>query len=232
MPLGKTMNLLRERPALLVSLPRNDPHLAEAALEAGADGLKVHLNVTHHASGTYFGSWAEEQHAIRAILAEGAPVGMVPGTAERTITPAEAHGIVGAGIDFFDAYLQDMPKWLPEELPAASIMVAFGPGDAARGWQMGRLAGRCHLLELSIVPAEEYGTPLQETDLEAYRAICKRYPELPAIVPSQRALRPADVAAILETGVRGILIGAIVTGKTPASLGAATRKFAAEVGRA
>jgi len=36
----RTERLLRERPALLVSLPRNDPRLAEAALEAGADGLK------------------------------------------------------------------------------------------------------------------------------------------------------------------------------------------------
>jgi hypothetical protein len=232
MPQGKTGNLLRERPALLVSLPRNDVAFAEAALAGGADGLKVHLNVAHHASGTYFGSWAEERDNIRAILALGVPVGMVPGTKAQTITPAEGREIIAAGVDFFDAYLQDMPIWLPEAKPAASIMVAFGPGDAAHGWQMARLAGRCQLLELSIVPSEEYGTPLQESDLVSYAAICSRYPELPAIVPSQRALRPADVASILATGVRGILIGAIVTGKTAEEIRVATREFSAAVRRA
>jgi|LSQX01.3.fsa_nt_gb hypothetical protein len=223
----RTERLLRERPALFVSLPRNDIRLAEAALEGGADGLKVHLNVAHHASGTYFGSWSEEASTIRAILAGGAPVGMVPGTAERTLTPAEAHELADAGIDFFDAYLQDMPAWLPEETPEVSIMAAFGTGDAARGWNLGALAGHCQLLELSIVPAEAYGSPLEEADLATYRDIVERYPGLLAIVPTQRAIRPEQVQALLATGVRGVLIGAIVTGKTPESVERVTREFAA-----
>ena len=41
---------------LIASLPRNDPELARAALAGGADVLKVHLNVTHNASGVRFGS--------------------------------------------------------------------------------------------------------------------------------------------------------------------------------
>ena len=44
---------------LLVSLTRNDPHLARIALENGADAIKVHLNCAHFASGTNFGSWEE-----------------------------------------------------------------------------------------------------------------------------------------------------------------------------
>jgi len=223
----RTESLLRERPALLVSLPRNDPELAQAALAGGADGLKVHLNVVHHASGIYFGSWEEEGEAIRAIVALGAPVGMVPGTQERFISPREAEEIGAAGVDFVDAYLQDIPDWLPERAGGMGVMVALSWRDAVSGWDLGPLAGRCRMLEASVVRPEEYGQPLAEGDLEAYRQIHGRYPELPAIVPTQRALRPAEVVRVLATGMRGLLIGAIVTGKTPEGIERVTREFAA-----
>ncbi|HEY3396046.1 MAG TPA: hypothetical protein VGM19_00155 [Armatimonadota bacterium] len=227
--MSRTETLLRERPALLVSLPRNELVLAEAALEGGADGLKVHLNVVHHASGTYFGPWAEEGETIRRILALGAPVGMVPGTAAQMITPAEAAEIEAAGVDFVDAYLQDMPAWLPAQLTRTAVMGALSWTDGPE-WSLGSLAGRCALLEASVVRPEEYGSPLAEADLAAYREIHARHPELPAIVPSQRALRPAQVESILATGMRGILIGAIVTGKTAEGIRETTARFAEALG--
>ncbi len=227
--MSRTEFLLRERPALLVSLPRNDPELAHAALAGGADGLKVHLNVVHHASGTYFGSWEEESEAIRAILALGAPVGMVPGTQEQFISPGEAQEIAAAGVDFVDAYLQDIPDWLPEQAGGMGVMAALSWRDEASGWDLGRLAGRCQMLEASVVSPEGYGQPLAERDLVAYRKICERHRELPAIVPTQRALRPEQVARVLATGMRGLLIGAIVTGKTAKGIEQVTREFATVV---
>lgn len=219
--------LMHQRPVLVVSLPRNDVALAEAALEGGADGLKVHLNLEHHASGTYFGPWQEEAEAISQILALGAPVGMVPGTRERMINPTEAAEIKAAGIDFVDAYIQDMPDWLPGQLADMSVMAALSYGDAETGWDLGHLRGRCQLLEASIIRPEGYGEPLQDDDLAAYAAIGERHSDLPALVPTQRAIRPAQVSAILATGMWGILIGAIVTGHVPQSLCRATRAFAA-----
>ena len=41
--------LLEGRFPLVMSLPRNDPALAEAAWKNGADVVKVHVNVKHHA---------------------------------------------------------------------------------------------------------------------------------------------------------------------------------------
>ena len=50
------------RPMVLIaSLPRNDPQLAQAALDNGADVIKLHINLRHHASGTHFGALEEEQ---------------------------------------------------------------------------------------------------------------------------------------------------------------------------
>ena len=43
---------------VLVSLGRHDIDLAKAAVDAGAFGLKFHLNAYHRASGTTFGSFA------------------------------------------------------------------------------------------------------------------------------------------------------------------------------
>lgn len=223
--MSRTEALLRQRPGLFVSLPRNDVELAEAALEGGADGLKVHINVAHHASGTQFGSWAEEEPAIRRILALGAPVGLVPGTLERNVTPREVREIEAAGVDFVDAYIQDMPEILPDIVSTLGIMAALSWRDAARGWSLGHLEGRCSLLEASIVHPEGYGQPLAQEDLAAYRAITERWPRLPAIVPTQRALWPDQVESILETGVRGLLIGAIVTGKTAEGIRRVTAKF-------
>jgi hypothetical protein len=41
----------KERPTVLIaSLPRNDPALAQAALDGGADVVKVHLHLQHRAS--------------------------------------------------------------------------------------------------------------------------------------------------------------------------------------
>ena len=34
---------------LIASLPRNDASLAKVALDAGADAVKIHINVHHHA---------------------------------------------------------------------------------------------------------------------------------------------------------------------------------------
>jgi hypothetical protein len=223
--MSRTETLLRERPGLLVSLPRNEVELAEAALEAGADGLKVHLNVHHHASGTHFGSWDEEQGIIRQILALGAPVGMVPGTRERTITPREAREIESAGVDFIDAYIQDMPMGVLEILTTVGVMAALSWGEEESGWNLGALEGRCSLLEASVVHPEGYGLPLAPRDLVAYRQIAERYPDLPAIVPTQRALRPGEVERVLATGMRGILIGAIVTGKTAEGMRRVTGEF-------
>jgi hypothetical protein len=72
----------KERPPVLIaSLPRNDPALAQAALEGGADVIKFHIHLQHRASQTVTGSLAEERPALEQILrlSAGHPVGIVPG---------------------------------------------------------------------------------------------------------------------------------------------------------
>jgi hypothetical protein len=210
---------LARRGLLIVSLPRNDPALARAAASAGADLLKVHVNVRHRASGTRFGSLDDEAEALEAILAVGPPVGLVPGE-EEMVTPDDLPRL--RRFAFLDAYVTRLPLFLydagvpvipaiPHDYPVAAFgSLAALPGD----W-----------LEAALVPPEEYGRPPVAGDLVALAhvgAVTRRH----LIVPSQRRMRPEDLPRYLAVPyVWAIMIGAVVTGRTARSVGRATEAF-------
>lgn len=212
--------------ALLVSLPRNDLELAEAALGAGADGLKVHINLHHHASGLDTGSLDEEAPRLAEIIALGAPVGIVPGAGEAVASRAEMRRLDEMGIDFFDLYADDMRAWMLRMTDTEmSVMVAFG----ADCWPWGLVEdvhgeSRPAMIEASIVEHEGYGGPLTAADVSAYAEIASRS-GLPVIVPTQRAICPDGVGVLRDAGTAGVLIGAIVTGTEPDGIAEATSAF-------
>ena len=69
-----------------------------------------------------------------------------------------------------------------------------------------------------------YGQNLTIGDLQCYIKIAIAS-SLPVIVPTQRKVSTDEVPIIADTGVKSLMIGAIVTGKTPSSLFIATREF-------
>src|SRR3712207_2114021 len=99
--MNRLLNTLRTQEfTLLVSLPRNDVQLAQAAVRGGAQGLKVHINVHHYASGTHFGSLKEERDNLERIMeaAGDIPVGIVPGGTPFA-TPDDFAALAQLGID-------------------------------------------------------------------------------------------------------------------------------------
>jgi hypothetical protein len=212
---------------LLVSLARNDVRLAQAALRGGAQGLKIHLNVHHHASGTRFGSWDEERAEIGRIIevarASNASVGVVPGGTPFA-TPEEFADMGRAGIDYFDAYPADAPAWTLSQGHLDVMMAAYFGGTLLEMQALEALG--MSLCEASVVDQQFYGTPLNASDLARYREMAGAL-KSPVIVPSQKAIGTDDVAALKKTGARGLLIGAVVTGRDADSIEAATRAFAA-----
>jgi hypothetical protein len=218
------------RPRLLVSLPANDPQLARAAADNGAEGLKVHLNIRHAAAGVAFGSLAEEAPALEQIVACGLPVGVVPGDASAMISPEDLTLLAELGLDFMDVYLSAFPAWLAAQgMGMLGLMAAVGHEDMQHPL---RLEGLAHcpavqMVEASIIPHEGYGGPLSMADLSDYTALVGRMRESgkPVIVPTQRHIRPDEVSLLAATGIRGLLIGAIVTGAETATLAAATRAY-------
>jgi hypothetical protein len=213
-------------PQLLVSLPRNDAALAEAALAGGADALKVHLNVEHRASGTVFGSLADERPALEEILGLGAPVGVVIGGLG-AFSRDEMSSAVAMGFAFVDCYLSHAPAWYIDAAYPAIAVVAVGVDDPLE-----RVVGLSRLgigaVEASLTPPDEYGTPLRLHRVADYARLAAMT-ELPVIVPSQHAIDPDDVPALLRAGVGAVLLGAVVTGSKAAPMQATVGAFRAAI---
>ncbi len=211
---------------LLVSLPKNDLELARVALDSGAQGLKVHINVEHFASGTRFGTLAQEREILAQITALArefsASVGIVPGTLDNFASRQDFRELAQIGIDYFDAYPADAPAWTLSQTDLSVMMAAFHGGDLDEFAHIETLG--MTLCEASILHHDDYGKSLSALDLMKYRALSQKI-KVPFIVPSQKKIAPHDVPALKETGAKGLLIGAIVTGRDAKSLESATRAF-------
>lgn len=215
------------RGLLIASLPRNDPALARAARDAGADLIKCHVNVSHRAAGTRFGSLAEEEGRLREILSLGLPVGLVPGE-EAMVGRDEVARLHEMGFAFLDAYLDALPLYLYES--GIEVVPAYRAGTPIR-----RLAALAHLpgswLEAPVVAPDGYGREPVADDLlrlaEVGRASGRRL-----IVPTQRRMAPDHLPRYFALPeVWAIMIGAVVTGSSAESLAGATAAFRAALDR-
>lgn len=219
----KLHSLLQERFSLIVSLPHNTVELALAAAESGADALKVHLNVHHHASGTEFGPWDVERAQITQIVRRvGVPVGVVPG-AKIIAADEELAEMARLGIDFWDTFVHHALTRLLDRRDMGCMMAVNYQFPLERVHLVAQLGAR--VIESSIVPSEEYGTPLTARDLINYAVIAEHAGPTPVVIPSQRKMVPSDVPHLKNTGARGLVIGAIVTGHDAVSLAHATGEF-------
>jgi hypothetical protein len=210
---------LGRRGLLIVSLPRNDAALARAAASAGADLLKVHINVHHRASGTRFGSLDEEEAALQEILAVGLPTGLVPGEDEM-VSPDEVGRL--RRFAFLDAYVTRLPLFLYDAgVPVIPAIPHDYPPEA-----LGSLAALPgEWLEAALVAPDGYGRHPAAGDLVALArlgASARRR----MIVPTQRRVRPEDLPRYFAIPqVWAIMIGAVVTGRAARGVGRATEAF-------
>ena len=210
---------LGRRGLLIVSLPRNERELARAAIDGGADLLKVHVNVHHHASGTTFGTLAAERLGLEAILDLGTPTGLVPGE-EEMVGQDEVPQL--RRFAFLDAYLTHLPLYLyTAGVPVVPAIPHDFPPDGLPFLR--RLPG--DWAEASLVHPDGYGRPPTAADLVALA----RAGDLSGrrlIVPTQRRMHPDDLGRYFELpAVWAVMIGAIVTGAGAAGIEKTTGAF-------
>lgn len=204
----------RQKFTLVVSLPANDLELAKAALEGGADAVKVHCNVWHRASGHTFGTYEENRDFLKDLirLCGNVPVGLVPGTAEAFITETELQELKEMGLDFISAYSRNLPCFAMD-YPGVTAVVAIGSEDGESVLDAVRDSD-IKVLEASVVRGEEYGQNLTCADILRYSSIVKRTGK-PCMVPTQKKIRPEDVKHLYRAGCKALMIGAIVFGQNP-----------------
>jgi hypothetical protein len=218
---------------LFVSLPANSLELALAASRAGADYLKLHMNVEHRASGTRFGGFAEEADTVREIMrAVDCPVGLMPGAGIQSMpSNHELEQLATDGLHFLDFYTQHMPlRFL--ELPIR-LIAAFDSFDGFVEplyyqthftWPPDSNQNRIWMAEASICKPEDYGQAFSFHDLRRLR-IMQEYFDAPLLVPTQKLITPDDARWLKRAGAGGLMIGAIVTGVTAASIADATSAY-------
>ena len=220
--MNEYLTLLSEKKlTLIMSLPHNDPSLCRAAFEAGADAVKVHINVDHRASGTHFGRLAEERPALEEMLSHRAgPMGLVLGGSLEGVA-LDAEEVESLPFAFHSVYAHHLPARFLNS--GAALMAACDytyPLDLVSALP----ALGADVCEASVIPGAEYGQPLSLKDLLLYRRIADLLP-IPVVVPTQRAIRPDEVEALIRCGVKGLMIGAVVTGKTEQSIAASVAAF-------
>ena len=86
------------------------------------------------------------------------------------------------------------------------------------------------VLEASVMPGAEYGYPLTMRDLLTYRTVANST-SLPMVVPTQRFIRPEELPALVQAGMRGLMIGAVVTGRQEESIRRAVAAFRNQIDR-
>ena len=212
---------------LIVSLPRNDLALAKAAEAAGADAVKLHMNVEHRASGTRFGSYSEEQENIRAIIAAvKCEVGLMPGTLQSLPTAAELTDLGKGGLQFIDIYAEHLPLWMLEVPLRLIVAVSHDYADDFLGGMLQsiELPSTVSMLEASITRPEDYGTPFTMIDLLRVLEL-REATGLPLLVPTQKAITPDDARRLAALEIDALMIGAIVTGDSADSIAAATERY-------
>lgn len=212
--------------SLLVSLPSNSLELAEAALEGGAQAIKVHCNVWHRASGHTFGTYEENREFIRQLirLCGDVPVGLMPGTSEAFISEDDRRELEEMGLSYVSAYSHHLPCFMMESgtlTNAVAIDFTYSNStlDAVRDSDI-------EVLECSIVRGEEYGTSLNYGDILRYSEIVNKSGK-PCVVPTQRKIRPCEVKHLYRAGCKALMIGAVVMGQepTPEEVRSVTRAF-------
>lgn len=202
--------LISGRFPVAVSLPRHDMALAEAARDAGADAIKLHLNAYHRASGTTFGSFSEERGFFERVATLGLPLLVMAGQ-ETVPTRAEMDAMAAMGVEGFNVYFDHLQDHLLDAAMRPMPAMADKSTDADLA-KMNALEGA--IIEASITSFPDYGKPLDETDLAGFRHVTDNTPR-PVIAPSQKRFVPGDVARLKSVGISGILVGVIVTGNTP-----------------
>lgn len=206
--------------SLIVSLPSNDMEAARAAIAGGADALKVHLNVEHRASGNTFGSLKDNLAFFEQMVKEfNGPIGIVPGGSLENIHETELKELAKLGFDYYSVYMKHMPPFMLDLELEKTVA-----GDSS--YSLDTLKAMHHsamdAFEASIIPGEEYGSALNFEDLLNYRSIADAL-DIPVIVPSQRKITALDMPHLKSTGVKALMIGAVVTGHDVKSIEEATK---------
>lgn len=195
---------------LLVSLPKNDMAYAKAAMEAGADGVKVHIHAFHYASNQKYGPLAAEREFLTELSElskqKNVLIGIVPGDGGDYASEDELSELKKLGFDFVSTYVDFAPVNLisSKKFDLCAALNADTPLSAADLDRVG-----VDIVEASVVPHSGYRSRLTVLDLCRYSQVVSQT-DKPVLVPTQKDVLPEEVQSLYSVGCKGVMIGAVV----------------------
>lgn len=213
--------------SLIASLPQNSYELAKIAWESGVDAIKVHCNVFHNASQNNFGSFEEFKDEFSRIIQDSpVPVGIVAGGSPEAAEELIA-SLSSVGFDFVSLYAHDTPASFYRGVGVNNFLSVNSSYsyDEIKELVDG---GYADILELSIIDKEKYGTRLTARDISKYHTIAS-FSKVPCVVPSQKMIYPEDIKVLHETGVKALMVGAVVLGKDKEQFETVLKAFRKEI---
>ena len=212
---------------LIASIPENNYEIAKAAWEAGADAVKVHINVWHRASNNTFGTLEQNQEVFSKILRDcPVPVGIVVGE-DAFVAEDNVDKAIEMGFDFISLYGHHTPASLAYRKDitnffAVNSTYTFDEINAVSN------SSFADILEMSICLPETYGERLNAKDLVRYEYLSK-HSAIPTVVPTQHLVLPTDVKALYKCGVKAVMVGAISMGKDIETISKTLKEFRKEI---
>lgn len=211
--------------SLIVSLPKNDIDLAKAALNGGADAIKVHTNVWHRASNNVFPPFLEQIELLKKIIdSVSIPVGLVPGGENSCVTENEIKIIKSMGFDFISMFVHHMPLYIYKSgiTIMATITNDYKVDDIKALDDL-----NVDIIEADMVKDDKKDI-IRLCDLMSYKKVVKALNK-PVCVPTQRIINQNDVIDLYNIGVKCLMIGVIVTGDIPGELENITKSYRKEI---
>lgn len=205
---------------LLVSLPKNDIALVDAALQGGADGVKVHLNCFHRASGNSFGNFSQEKTFLEQLAAKKTRKFVMIGQ-ETLPTEAEMSWLSEHGFEGYNLYLYHAQSHIfkSQMTPILALAHGFTSADIQKVLEVPNA-----MIEASIVDPNDYGKPLSQEDVEQYKKIYS-HAKRAVIVPTQKNVTPEEIHQLKDAHVYALLMGVIVLGADAASIEKNVKRF-------
>ncbi len=218
----KFSDLLNSKESILVaSLPENSVEYAKAAIENGADAIKLHVNLKHRVTGKVHETWTKVREVARAIKSElDCCTGIVPG-AETMAGSGEIEDMEACGLSFFDVYIDYCPVYLLKSSMSKMLALNY---TYTPSMVKGLAKLNADAIEISIIDPSDYGSSLRAMDLLRYSEIIEQT-DLPCFLPTQKKISNSEIKTLVDLGFRGLIIGPIVTGSDLISFSKAVRSF-------
>ncbi len=202
--------------SIIVSLPENRLDLAEAAMNAGVDGLKFHINVSHRASGNDFKGVSEYTDIFQQVREKfSGPIGIVLGDETEKVNQEDTEKLKKLGFNYYSLYAKHIGSKI---LLQNNLEHTVAVDDKFQDNQIAAIKNfDVEAIELSVVKKDDYGKVLHFEDVLKYRSF-RNKTDLPLIVPSQKKLVPEDITLLKKAGVNAVMLGVVTIGNTAESI--------------